>query len=69
MNKPEKLKLRDVPEGYEVVNEDGAIILRRIVDAKKFREIAAAVLARIPPPKKGASVLRELAKSRLRRGR
>jgi hypothetical protein len=69
MNKPEKLKLRDVPEGCEVVNEGGAIILRRIVDARKFRRIAADVLAHMPPPKKGASVLRELEKSRLRRGR
>lgn len=69
MNKPEKLKLRDVPAGTEVVQEGGSIIMRRIVDVKKFRAAADKVIAHMPACKKGASVLRELEKSRQRRAR
>lgn len=69
MNKPERPGLRSVPEDIEIVNRGGAIILRRIVDAKKFRAAADAVIAHLPAPRKGASVLRELEKTRLRRAR
>lgn len=66
MNKPEKIKLRDVPPGVEVVQEGGSIVLRRIVGVKKFRKIADKVLANRPKPKKGASIVRELNESRHR---
>ena len=66
VNKPEKIKLRDVPPGTEVVQEGGSIVLRRIVDVKKFRKIADKVLANRPKLKKGASIVRELNESRHR---
>jgi hypothetical protein len=69
MNKPERPGLRGVPGDIEVVHQGRAIILRRIVDAKKFRAAADAVIAHLPAPRKGASVLRELEKTRLRRTR
>lgn len=68
MNKPEKLQLK-APPGHDVLQEGGRIVFRRVVDVKKFRAAAAAVLAHMPAPRKGASVLRELRKSRLHRAR
>jgi hypothetical protein len=69
VNKPERLELRGMPKDVEVVTEGGAIVLRRIVDAKRFRAAAAAVIAHMPAPKKGASVRRQLERSRRHRGR
>ena len=69
MNKLEKLYLDGVPEGTEVTLEGGTIVLRRIVDVKKFRKIAAEVLRHLPKVKKGESIVRELDESRLRDGR
>jgi virulence-associated protein VagC len=66
MNKPRKITLRGVSPDIEIVHEGGSIILRKIVDAPKFRKIAAEVLARMPKPRKGASVVRELQIARLR---
>lgn len=66
MNKPEKLRLRGVPDDVEVVHERGSIVLRKIVDVKKFRAAAAQVLKHIPKPKKGADVVRRLNEARLR---
>jgi hypothetical protein len=68
MNKPERLELRGVPGNVEVVHQGGSIVLRRIVAVKKFRAAADAVIAHMPAPRKGASVRRELKKTRLRVG-
>ncbi len=43
--------------------------MRRIVDPVKFRKIAAKVLANMPKPRKGESIVRELNESRHRGGR
>ncbi len=67
MNKPEKFTFHP-PKGVEALQEGEAIILRNIVDVKAFRKIAAKVLANRPKPKKGESILRDLAESRLRGG-
>lgn len=69
MNAPEKRRFLAGDRSVEVIHHGDSIILRRVVDVGKFRTAAAAVLAHMPKPKKGASVLRELEKSRLHRGR
>ena len=53
----------------EIVREGDTLIMRRIVDPVKFRKIAAKVLANMPKPKKGESIVRELNESRHRGGR
>ena len=68
MNKPEKLRLRDVPENMEVVLEGGTIVLRRIVDPAEVRRACTSILKHQPKPKKGENVLRELNALRLRGG-
>ncbi len=44
----------------EIVREGDTLIMRRSVDPVKFRKIAAKVLANMPKPKKGESIVREL---------
>ena len=67
MNAPEKRRFLPADGSIEVIHEGDSIILRRVVDAAKFRAAADAVLAQVPKPRKGASVLRELERSRARR--
>lgn len=68
MGKSEK-RLHKTDRDLEIVREGDAIIMRRIVDAAKFRRIADKVLAHRPKPRKGASIVRELSESRLRGGK
>jgi len=67
MNAPEKRR-RELGN-VEIVREGDTLIMRRIVDPVKFRKIAAKVLANMPKPKKGESIVRELNESRHRGGR
>ena len=69
MNKPEKLRLRGAPDNVEIVHQGDTIVMRRIVDSVKFRKIAAKVLANMPKPMKGESIVRELNESRHRGGK
>ena len=69
MNKPEKLRLRGAPDNVEIVHQGDTIVMRRIVDSVKFRKIAAKVLANMPEPMKGESIVRELNESRHRGGK
>ena len=68
MNAPEKRRRRELGN-VEIVREGDTLIMRRIVDPVKFRKIAAKVLAHMPKPKKGESIVRELDESRHRGGR
>lgn len=63
MNAPEKPRRRP-----RVVREGETLVVRHPGDPVKFRRIAAKVLANLKP-RKGVSVVRELARSRLRGGR
>lgn len=70
VNKPERLKVRDAPAGQDVVLEGSSIIMRRIVDPKRFRAAAAAVIKHAPKPAgKGAGVLAALEEARTSRHR
>ena len=69
MNEPEKLRLRGAPDNVEIVHQGDTIVMRRIVDSVKFRKIAAKVLANMPKPMKGESIVRELNESRHRGGK
>jgi len=44
------------------------LIIRRIMDTVKIRKIAAKILAHMPKPKKGESIVHELNESRHRGG-
>lgn len=61
MNAPEKGRR------YILCVDDTAII--RSGSHEKFKKIAAEVLAHLPKPKKGESIVRELRELRLRGGR
>lgn len=68
MGKAEK-RLHKKDRDIEILREGDTIIMRRVVDAAKFRRIADKVLAHRPKPKKGESIVRELSESRLRGGK
>ncbi len=51
-----------------MLREGESLVIRHPGDPVKFRRIAAKMLANLKP-RKGVSVLRELARSRLRGGR
>ena len=69
VNAPEKRRHRGAERDIEIVREGNTLIMRRVVDWPKFRRLAAEVLANMPKPKKGASIMRDLNRSRLRGGR
>jgi hypothetical protein len=68
MNKPERLHLRDLPKGTEVILEGGTIVLRKVVDAAEVRRACASIRKHLPKPKKGESIARELNRLRIRGG-
>lgn len=68
MNAPEKRRRR-VLGGHQVIYEGGSIIMRRIVERACFRGVLAEVRKHLPRPRKGESIVRELAASRLRGGK
>lgn len=68
MGKAEK-RLHKKGDDLEILHEGDTIIMRRVVDAAKFRRIADKVLANLPRPKKGESIVRQLNESRLRGGK
>lgn len=69
MNAPEKRRYRGTERDIEIVRNGDTLIMRRVVDWPKWRRLAAEVLADMPKPRKGASIMRELNRSRLRGGR
>lgn len=69
MNAPEKRRYRGTERDIEIVRDGDTLIMRRVVDWPKWRRLAAEVLADMPKPRKGASIMRELNRSRLRGGR
>ena len=69
VNAPEKRRPRGADPGLEITREGDTLVMRRVVDWPKFRRIAAEVLAHMPKPKKGANIVRDLNRSRLRGGR
>lgn len=69
VNAPEKRRQRSADPRLEITREGDTLVMRRVVDWTKFRRIADEVLAHMPKPKKGASIVRDLNRSRLRGGR
>ena len=69
LNAPEKRRYRGTERDIEIVRNGDTLIMRRVVDWPKWRRLAAEVLADMPKPRKGASIMRELNRSRLRGGR
>ena len=69
MNAPEKRRYRGTGREIEIVRDGDTLIMRRVVDWPKWRRLAAEVLANMPKPRKDASIMLDLNRSRLRGGR
>lgn len=67
MGKHERHTLPEDPS-IEVLREGDSLVLRKVVDVPKYREIAADVRAHFPVPVDGESILHDLHESRLRGG-